>query len=243
MYNESMPTIKLHPALVLIYSILILIQLSPAPLRAWELAGDSIQAAPLPLASQEIIQPVQSDFDKNGEFERLEIIRGQAQILTGDQILWQSPHGWNVRQVGLSDLNQDGSIEAVLLVWRPFKPWPVDKWLPNGGRIDEFHNAIGESCHIILIGWHRNHFAERWAGSALAQPVTKLALADLNNDGFDELITLDSSYEAAPDFPAHALKVWEWNGFGFSLVSEQEGVFIDLKVILAPGLKPILLTP
>jgi hypothetical protein len=243
MYNESMRSTKLSPALVLIYSILTLIQLSPAPLRAWELAGDSIQAAPLPPASQEIILPLQADFDENSVFERLEIIRGQAQILTGDLILWQSPQGWNVRQVALSDLNQDGSIEAVLLVWRPFKSWPVDKWLPNGGRIKEFHNARGESCHIILIGWHRNHFAERWAGSALAQPVTKLALEDLNDDGFDELITLDSSYEAASSSPAHALKIWEWNGFGFSLVSELKGVFNDLKVVLAPDLTPILMTP
>ncbi len=243
MYNESMRTTNLSPALVLIYSILTLIQLSPAPLRAWELAGDSIQAVPLPLASQEIIQPVRSDFDKNGVFERLEIFRGQAQILTGDQILWQSPSEWNVRQVGLSDLNQDGAVEAVLLVWRPFKSWPVDRWLPNGGRIDEFMNAQGESCHIILIGWHRNHFTERWAGSALAQPVTKLALADLNNDGFDELITLDSSYEAASDSPAHALKVWEWNGFGFNIVSKLEGKFEDLIVAQTPDKRTIFLTP
>lgn len=243
MYNESMRSTNLSPALVLVYSILTLFQLSPAPLRAWEFAGDSLQAAPLPLSSRGIIHPVQSDFDKNGVFERLEIIRGQAQIHTGDQILWQSPQGWNVRQAALSDLNQDGSIEAVLLVWRPFKPWPVDKWLPNGGRIEEFHNALGESCHIILIGWAKGMFKERWAGSALSEPVNAFELADLDQDGFDELITLDSSYEAAPGSPADTLKVWEWNGFGFSLVSEQEGVFNDLKVILAPGLKPILLTP
>lgn len=243
MYNESMRSTKLSPALVLVCSILTLIQLSPAPLRAWELDGDSIQAAAFPLASRGIFDPVQSDFDKNGVFERLEIIRGQARILTGDNILWQSPQGWNVRQAALGDLNQDGSIEAVLLVWRPFKPWPVDKWLPNGGRIEEFHNSLGESCHIILIGWAKGMFKERWAGSALSEPVKTFELADLDQDGFDELITLDSSYEAAFGSPADTLRVWEWNGFGFSLVSEQEGVFNDLNVILAPGLKPILLTP
>jgi hypothetical protein len=73
--------------------------------------------------------------------------------------------------------------------------------------------------------------------------VTKFALADMNTDGFDELISLDSSYKAAASSPAHALKIWEWNGFGFSLVSEQTGVFNDLIVVLVPDLTPILLTP
>lgn len=243
MYNESMRSTKLSPARVLIYSILTLIQLSPAPLGAWELAGDSIQAAPLPLASRGLIHPVQSDFDENGVFERLEIIRGQAQILTGDQILWQSPQGWNVRQAALSDLNQDGSIEAVLLVWRPFKPWPVDKWLPIGGRIEGFHNALGESCHIILIGWANGSFKERWAGSALSEPIRTFELADLNLDGFDELITLDSSYKSSPSSPATALKVWEWNGFGFSLVSERKGIFTDVQIAQSEDGRTILLTP
>jgi hypothetical protein len=148
-----------------------------------------------------------------------------------------------VRQAAFSDLNQDGSVEAVLLVWRPFKPWPVDQWLPSGGRIADFHNTQGGSCHIILIGWHRDDFTERWAGSALVEPVRSFALADMNQDGFDDLVTLESTYEAEANSPADALKIWEWNGFGFSLVSERKGYFNDLKVLLSSDRHPILVTP
>ncbi len=173
----------------------------------------------------------------------MEIIDGRVRIMSGDTIRWQSPSEWNVRQVGLSDLNQDGAVEAVLLVWRPFKSWPVDRWLPNGGRIDEFMNAQGDSCHIILIGWHREKFTERWAGSALAQPIMTFKLVDTNRDGFDELITLESTYETAGVSPANALNIWEWNGFGFSLVSRLEGNFQELFVVQNTDNHILLLTP
>jgi hypothetical protein len=233
----------MHKRILLALSFLALFSVSPASIKPRELLGDSFQSVRMPPTYRLIDQLEQTDFDEDGVPESIEIIDGQARIVTGDIVRWQSPPEWNVKQVGLSDLNQDGSMEAVLLVWRLFKVWPVDQWLPNGGRIEEFHNSAGESCHIILIGWHRNHFTERWAGSALAQPVTKFSLADLNGDGFDELITLESTYETPTNSPANSLKVWEWNGFGFSLVSELAGVFNDLKVVLAPDLIPIFLKP
>ncbi len=199
--------------------------------------------AGLPFPSREISPFDRVDFDSDGVYERLEVIEGHARIMTGDVLRWQSPPSWDVRQAALGDLNRDGSIEAVLLVWRPFKPWPVDQWLPSGGRIAEFQDAQGESCHIILIGWHRAEFTERWAGSALAEPIRSFALADMNQDGFDELVALESIYETTAASPANALKIWEWNGFGFSLVSEQKGYFSDLKVLNASDRNPILVTP
>jgi hypothetical protein len=97
----------------------------------------------MPPASRQIDRLEQTDFDSDGIAESMQIIDGQVRILSGVTVRWQSPSEWNVRQVGLSDLNRDGDVEAVLLVWRPFKSWPVDLWLPNGGRIDEFQNPGG----------------------------------------------------------------------------------------------------
>ena len=100
-------------------------------------------------------------------------------------------------QAQISDLNRDGGPEATLLVWRPFQPWPVDQWLPHGGRIESFHDDQGNSCHIILIGWRGSAYGELWAGSALAGPVRSFAAADLNGDGSQELLTLEGSYAEA----------------------------------------------
>ena len=229
--------------LLVVLTITALMSISPVPLHAWRLEGDTIQPALIPPSGKALVPADHADLDGDGVDERLALLGGQASITTEGELRWQSPQGWDVSQAAFSDLNQDGVVEAVLLVWRPFKPWPVDQWLPNGGRIEEFHNLKGDSCHIVLIGSHRGKYTERWAGSAMSQPVAKFALADLNQDGFDELITLETRYEAAPASPAESLKVWEWNGFGFGIVSEKDGVFHDLEVVLVPGQKSILVTP
>jgi hypothetical protein len=224
-------------------SFLALFTVSPASIRAWEPLGDSIQPVSMPASSRQLVQLEQTDFDGDGVAESMEIIDRRVWIKSGETIRWQSPPGWFVGQAALSDLNQDGAVEAVLLVWRPFKSWPVDRWLPYGGRIDEFKNAKGESCQIILIGWNREKFSERWAGSALAQPIKLFKLVDTNQDGFDELITLESTYETQAHLPANAIKVWEWNGFGFSLVSKLEGAFKDLLIVQASDQRILFLTP
>ena len=117
------------------------------------------------------------------------------------------------------------SPEATLLVWRPFKPWPVDTWLPHGGRISSFHDANGLSCHMILIGWKQDAFREVWAGSAMADPVDSFVAADLTGNGKQYLVTLEGKYDDVASAPARRLKVWEWNGFGFTVVNELEESF------------------
>lgn len=243
MYNKTEEIIPMDKKVILFVAALALFLLSPAPIQAWELTGDSLQSVRLPSRSQRILQPTQTDFDGDSRKEVLVISDGHARIMTGTDLRWESPPEWDVRQAALGDLNHDGSVEAVLLVWRPFKTWSVDRWLPNGGRIDHFQNAEGESCQIILIGWRKNMFRERWAGSALAEPVNRFALADLNRDGMDELITLDSTYTASPSPIANRFSVWEWNGFGFSIVESVEGSFSELQVVQTPDKRVILLTP
>jgi hypothetical protein len=235
--------LQMTKKIILLLFILTILSLSPAPIRAWELVNESLQPAAVPATSRQVHLPLQTDFDGDGIMETLELSGGRATIMTRDGLRWQSPKEWNVLQASLGDLNHDGSTEAVLLVWRPFKPWPVDRWLPSGGRISQFHNAQGESCHLILIGWSRGMFRERWAGSALAEPVKSFSMADLNQDGKDELITLDTTYAAKPDDPANVLKVWEWNGFGFSLVSSINGLFNNLIAVHTQDGRVLLLTP
>jgi len=94
--------------------------------------------------------------------------------------------------------------------------------LAVGGRISSFHNARGQSCHLILIGWGKKGAREAWAGSALSSPVKGFAIGDLDGDGRQELATMDGDYNDPDSFPAKTVKIWEWNGFGFSRLEQIE---------------------
>lgn len=140
--------------------------------------------------------------------------------------LWQSPSDWEVEQAFFSDLNLDNERELALLIWRPFEPWPVDRFLPSGGRISSFHDEDDRSCHLILVNIEDGSFRELWAGSALAAPIHSLVAADLDGDGRQELAAVEYSYNDKKR--TGSLVVWRWNGFGFSLVARQAGAFSSL---------------
>jgi hypothetical protein len=216
---------------------------SPACIRAWQLGDSTLKAVPMPSGAHLVVAPMSADFDGDGAPDTLTLANGHAVIRSGGQIRWQSPQAWQVQQVQVADLNRDGLPEAVLLVWRPFKPWPVDTWLPSGGRIKNFHDSAGMSCHLILIGWTKNSFRERWAGSALAEPVKTFAVADLTGNGKQYLVTLESEYNDPPSTPARRLKVWEWNGFGFTVVSKKDGPFSQLAIAQADNGQMLILVP
>jgi hypothetical protein len=237
--------------IVAVLSLCMLLQTSPIPLRVWDLEPAGLAPAILPAGTVPVEPLTRADFDRAGLPERLVLAGNRLWIVSGAGTVWQSPSVWTVLQAEIADLNHDGKPEATLLVWRPFRPWPVDQWLPHGGRITDFHDDEGNSCHIILIGWDGSQYREMWAGSALAEPVRSFAVADLNGDNLQELVTLEGSYADSRlslwsyggSASARALKVWEWNGFGFSVVSFIAGTFDELALVRAETGHILILSP
>ena len=125
------------------------------------------------------------------------------------------PPTWRVTASALADVTDDGIPEWVLLVWRPWRDWPIQCWLPVSSPIAGFHDMAGDSCHLILLDPHDGR--EIWAGSALPAPLLALAVGDVDGDGCNEVVTLEGGYAAGRDGPATHVNVWRWNGFGFTL--------------------------
>jgi len=225
------------------FTLGMLLLTSPVPLHALELGPTGLALVSLPAGGVSIRPPATADLDRDGLPESLLLANGQLTILAAGRSVWRSPASWTVVQAGITDLNHDGAPEAALLVWRPFRPWPVDRWLPHGGRIDSFHDNEGNSCHLILIGWRGSAYGELWAGSALAEPLRSFAVADLNGDNLPELVTLEGSYADSRTASARALKVWEWNGFGFTVVSALDGVFDKMALVRADTGRILILVP
>ena len=240
---------KFFPTLLLILGMLL--QTSSVPILAMYLEPGGLFPTFIPTGTATIFPLTQVDLDGNGTPEILSLNGNRLSILSGGETVWKSPEAWQIVQAAFSDLNRDGKSEVALLLWRPFHPWPVDRWLPNGGRIAEFHNTEGQSCHIILIGWTRGGIHELWAGSAMADPITSFAVADLNGDNLQELVALEGRYTdpmprpEAPSrsAPARTLKVWEWNGFGFTVVSSIDGTFSKMILVMAKYGHILILVP
>jgi hypothetical protein len=68
-------------------------------------------------------------------------------------------------------------------------------------------------------------------------------VADLNGDNLQELVTIEGRYADSRSAPARALKVWEWNGFGFTVVSTIEGAFDKMTLVQANAGRILILVP
>ena len=223
--------------------LFIFVLTSPILPRAWQFGASGLELVQLPSSLQPVEALTTGDLNGNGLPERLSLSSSRASIYENEDLVWQSPPEWSISQAALTDLNQDGQLEATLLVWREFRPWPVDAWLPHGGRIASFHDAQNQSCHIILIGYSRGAYRELWAGSALADPIVSFAAADLDGDGVQELATLEGSYTTHRSGIAHTLKIWRWNFFGFNAVSSIEGTFHQMALSIGSEGSLFVLTP
>ncbi len=126
-----------------------------------------------------------------------------------------TPSDWHITAAVLADATNDGAPEWVLLVWRPWRDWPIQRWVPAPSLITGFHDAAGDSCHLILLDPQGGR--EIWAGSALPTPLLALAVGDVDGDDRSEVVTLEGDYATGRAGPATHVDVWRWNGFGFTL--------------------------
>jgi len=139
------------------------------------------------------------------------------------------PPTWHVTAAVLADVTGDGISEWVLLVWRPWRDWPTQRWSSAPSPIAGFHDTAGDSCHLILLDPRDGR--EIWAGSALPAPLLALVVGDVDGDGREEVVTLEGEYGTGRDGPATHVNVWRWNGFGFTLqYRSPPGTFRQLRL-------------
>jgi len=122
---------------------------------------------------------------------------------------------WHVPAAILADVTGDEIPEWALVVWRPWRDWPIQQWSSIPSPIVNWHDAQGDSCHLILLDPRDGR--QIWAGSALPAPILAMAVGDVNGDTHNEVVTLEGSYAAGRNGPAAYATVWSWNGFGFTL--------------------------
>jgi len=100
------------------------------------------------------------------------------------------PSTWRITASTLANVTGDGQSEWVLVVWRPWRDWPIQSWStaprsPSRAFTTQRAKLPPSSCSILRDG------REVWAGSALPAPILALAVGDVDGDGRSEVVTLE----------------------------------------------------
>jgi hypothetical protein len=152
-----------------------------------------------------------TDFAKDVQTDqRIELKDGQLKVWRPGQrgewqVIWESKPGWQVKQFGFGDADEDGRNELIFTLWK--SDGPDDK-----GQL---------RSHPFVYGWRRAAFRPVWAGSALADPIREFALSNFAQSGngpTNQLVVLEGSYAEPQDAPARYVTVWQWNGWGYELL-------------------------
>ena len=219
---------------LILISFFAFISISPASPHFWMVQEEFHAVSNQEITDWQKSSPnLLSDFNFGSDQDCLERNENSISIVDCQNriegVKWRSGETWKVREAISADLNRDGRNELIMVVWRPFKPWPIDSVMPHSGRINEFHDNRGNSCHLILVGWDGHEYRELWAGSSLIDPVFNIRAADLDADGNLELVAIEGRYDSLNK--TGNLTVWDWNGFGFRLRDRVKGSFSDYGIV------------
>lgn len=153
---------------------------------------------PLNAPANSITVVTESDLDRDGRVERIELNSDRAPTLNvwhNDRLMWSGiPRSWKPWKLEIADVDGDGKLEIVVGVFKSTKFFPKP------------HNCL------FIYGWAGDHAFPKWLGSSLGRPFTDFLFADLDGQTGDELIAMESSLEGKKSVSAY-----RWNGFGFTL--------------------------
>ena len=135
------------------------------------------------------------DLTGDGVAEVIRRVGESVEILEAGKPVWRSPPAWRVVDHDLGDPNDDGRFELVLAIRQTG---------PGGEAVSQ----------PFVIGHRGGTYRQLWGGSPVHAPLQEIEVGDVDGDGADELVVLES----APDGSGRSVSVWRWHGWGFGLV-------------------------
>lgn len=137
----------------------------------------------------------ETDINENNILEKTYFDVFQVTVEENEKIIWQSHPAWQVENLQIADINNDGQDD-----------WNMSLWLT-----DEESNV---SNRFFIYCWKKDKIDACWDSSPLDDPIDEMKILDFNNDELQELIVIDEDTENENQ---KYLSVWQWNGWGVSL--------------------------
>ena len=134
--------------------------------------------------------------------------------------IWRSDPTWDIRQLLVADVNNDGQQEAAFALWKSFRLEPAIVYDTFGFPALWEEGSLRN--HLFIYRWRDGVWRRLWCSSPVAEPILELRAADVDGDWSSELVVLEGTYDF-PDAPARHVSVWRWNGWGFTLLWRSSG--------------------
>jgi len=166
----------------------------------------------------------QADLDNNSVSENYDLENGKLTITENEKMIWQSPSDWWIDDFALADSNNDGVVDINLSLWKSgsfgtSKPF----WVKE--------NDMSVKNHFFVLDFSGGAIKQVWGSSNLAEPNCEFKIADVDNDGKNDLVVVEGDYSQKPKCVGNYVAVWKWNDWGFSNEWRSEkGNFANLEI-------------
>ncbi len=163
---------------------------------------------------------IKGDLDADGIHEEYIFYRNQVTVREGEETIWCTPQAWSVTSFNLGDVDNDGSLNLVMSLWKegsfgdsvPF--WQEDK-------------DVSYKNHLFVYKMADDTFKPVWCSSNLERPIQSFSIEDVNSDGARELVVREGQYKRVKgerytlDTAGEPeITVWQWNHWGFDKLSQ-----------------------
>lgn len=150
-----------------------------------------------------------ADLDKDTKQEEYVLENGLLKIVQGEKIIWESTSEWWVDDFVLADSNNDEVMDVNLSVWKSgdfgsSKPF----WVKE--------NDMSIKNHFFVLDFVDGKIKPIWQSSNLDTPNCEFKIADVDDDGKNDLVVIEGDYSQKPICSGDHVAVWKWNDWGFS---------------------------
>jgi len=166
----------------------------------------------------------QEDLDNDSFPENYDLENGKLTITENEKMIWQSPSDWWIDDFILADSNNDRVVDINLSLWKSgsfgsSKPF----WVKE--------NDMSVKNHFFVLDFSGDAIKQVWGSSNLAEPNCEFKIADVDNDGKNDLVVIEGDYSQNLKCVGNYIAVWKWNDWGFSNEWRSEkGNFANLEI-------------
>lgn len=159
------------------------------------------------------------DLTGNGVPEIVRREGEQVKVFQEGQMVYETPPEWRVVDVALGDPNDDGRGELMLAIWQA--------------------DANGvEWSQPYIVGYRGGEYRLLWGGRPVFDPIQEIEVGDVDGDGVDELVVLETRKSGK-----QAVSIWRWVAWGFGFVwRSQEDRCKSLTLVTGESEQPPLIS-